>query len=133
MIVVLHSLISLELPTISIAPKLVSSKPDVTVREHPVDENAPREIKLYSAAQFRSHINRLYPFHLDFFSEKLSALDFSQHRMGLYVFYDVNLGHLINDVDKESKKKTDRGKNMKVRLSSRRSNDQVERIRTMCF
>ena len=116
-----------------IAPKPVPSNLDVTVREPPVDENGPREIKLYSAAHFRSHINRIYPFHLDFFADKLSALDFSQHRMGLYVFYDVNLGHLINDVDKESKKKTDRGKNMKVRSPFSHSNGRVARIRTMCL
>lgn len=77
-------------------------------------EKGPREIKLYSSTQFRSHINRLYPFHMDYFSDKLSALDFEQHRMGLYIFYDINQGHLINDVEKESNKKTSRGKNMKV-------------------
>ncbi len=35
--------------------------------------------------------------------------------MGLYVFYDINNGYLINNLDKESKKKSDRGKNMKVK------------------
>jgi hypothetical protein len=36
--------------------------------------------------------------------------------MGLYVFYDVNNGYLINDLEKESNKKTNRGKNMKVKI-----------------
>lgn len=74
-----------------------------------------REIKLFSKEQFRSHINRLYPFHLDFFSDKLSSLDFEQHQMGLYIFYDINRQVLINDFEKETKKKTQRGKNMKVK------------------
>jgi hypothetical protein len=52
---------------------------------------------------------------LDYFTDKLSSLDFEQHRMGLYVFYDINNGYLINNLDKESKKKSDRGKNMKVK------------------
>jgi hypothetical protein len=79
------------------------------------EEKSPKEIKLYSATQFRSHMNRIYPFHLDYFTDKLSSLDFEQHRMGLYVFYDINNGYLINDLEKESKKKTNRGKNMKVK------------------
>jgi len=79
------------------------------------EEPSSREVKLYSAAQFRSHINRLYPFHLDYFTSKISALDFEQHRMGLYIFYDVRNGFLVNDLEKELKKKSDRGKNMKVR------------------
>jgi hypothetical protein len=59
----------------------------------------------------------LYPYHLDYFSTKLSALDFEQHKMGLYIFYDVNEGHLINDLEKEAKKKSSQGKNMKVNLT----------------
>lgn len=78
------------------------------------DEETPREIKLYSAVQFRSHINRLYPYHMDYFASRISALDFQQHQMGLYIFYDVNQGYLSNDLEKESQKKTNRGKNMKV-------------------
>ena len=35
--------------------------------------------------------------------------------MGLYVFYDINNGYLIDNLEKESKKKSDRGKNMKVK------------------
>jgi len=83
--------------------------------ENSNEEKSTREIKLYSATQFRSHINRLYPFHLDYFSDKLSSLDFQQHQMGLYIFYDINNGYLINDLEKESNKKTNRGKNMKVK------------------
>ncbi len=37
--------------------------------------------------------------------------------MGLYFFYDVNEGHLINDFEKEAKKKSSQGKNMKVNLT----------------
>ncbi|UJR16469.1 hypothetical protein I4U23_003371 [Adineta vaga] len=100
------------LPTVSSKKDIPSESPTV-VPESSETSSTPREIKLYSATQFRSHINRIYPFHLDYFSEKLSSLDFEQHRMGLYVFYDVNRGCLINDVEKESNKKTNRGKNMK--------------------
>ncbi len=96
------------MPPSKITPN-VNNEPEISE-----EDKGPREIKLYSAAQFRSHINRLYPFHLDYFTDKLSSLDFEQHRMGLYVFYDVNNGCLINDLEKESKKKTNRGKNMKV-------------------
>ncbi len=103
-------MIFIALPTISTIPKENSYE-----SENIDDEKGPREIKLYTAAQFRSHINRLYPFHLDYFSDKLSSLDFEQHRMGLYIFYDINNGYLINDLEKESKKKTNRGKNMKVK------------------
>lgn len=78
------------------------------------DKPTRTEIKLYSKEQFRTHVNRVYPFHLDYFTSQLSALDFEQHRMGLYIFYDVNQGYLINDLDKESNKKTSRGKNIKV-------------------
>ena len=56
----------------------------------------------------------MYPFHLDYFSNKISSLDFEQHRMGLYIFYDINRGYLINNLEKEQKKRTDRGRNMKV-------------------
>ncbi|CAF2122104.1 unnamed protein product [Rotaria magnacalcarata] len=104
------------LPTISVVPKENSSASNPISSqgsEVSPDKNEPREIKLYSAAQFRSHINRLYPFHLDYFADKLSSLDFEQHRMGLYLFYDINNGYLINDLEKESNKKTNRGKNMK--------------------
>ncbi len=76
---------------------------DLSILTHP----SSCEIKLYSAAQFRSHSNRVYPFHLDYFTEKLSSLDFEQHRMGLYVFYDINNGDLINDLEKESQKKNE--------------------------
>ncbi len=111
-------MIFIELPTASTIPKETPSESNLNVSkesEVSVDEESPREIKLYSAAQFRSHINRLYPFHLDYFSNKLSSLDFEQHRMGLYIFYDINNGYLINDLEKESNKKTNRGKNMKVK------------------
>ncbi|CAF3717596.1 unnamed protein product [Rotaria sordida] len=104
------------LPTISTISKDNPSESNSIINKDSemfTDEQGPREIKLYSAAQFRSHINRLYPFHMDFFTDKLSSLDFEQHRMGLYIFYDVNNGHLINDLEKESNKKTNRGKNMK--------------------
>lgn len=106
------------LTTVSVVPKEIPSTSNPTTSSDldvSVDDETPREIKLYSAAQFRSHINRLYPHHLDYFTNKLSALDFEQHRMGLYIFYDVNQGHLSNDLEKESKKKTQRGKNMKVK------------------
>jgi hypothetical protein len=114
----LISLIFIALPTTSTIPKENPSESKPIVHEepeNPSEEKGPREIKLYSAAQFRSHINRLYPFHLDYFSEKLSSLDFEQHRMGLYIFYDINNGYLINDLEKESNKKSSRGKNMKVK------------------
>ena len=78
------------------------------------------EIKLYSKEQFRSHLNRLYPFHLDHFTSHLSALDFEQHRMGLYIFYDVERGQLIDDLEKESTRKTNRGKNIKVSRTEER-------------
>ncbi len=115
-------LIFIELPTTSTIPKETPSESNLNISkesEVSVDEESPREIKLYSAAQFRSHINRLYPFHLDYFSNKLSSLDFEQHRMGLYIFYDINNGYLINDLDKESNKKTNRGKNMKVKKKTK--------------
>ncbi len=112
------SFIFIVLPTASTIPKESPSESDPTVSkesEVSIEEESPREIKLYSAAQFRSHINRLYPYHLDYFSNKLSSLDFKQHQMGLYIFYDINNGYLINDLEKESKKKSSRGKNMKVK------------------
>ncbi|CAF0843552.1 unnamed protein product [Adineta steineri] len=105
-----------KLPIVSTVPKENPSESNSVVNqesEDPTIEKDLREIKLYSAAQFRSHINRIYPFHLDYFTDKLSTLDFDQQRMGLYVFYDINNGYLINDVEKESQKKTSRGKNMK--------------------
>lgn len=81
------------------------------------DEKIDRqELKLYTKEQFASKINRIYPFHLDFFTSKCSSLTDEQHRMGLYVFYDVNRGFLDKDLDKEMSKKTQRGKNMKVRV-----------------
>ena len=103
-------------PTTTIGKETSSVSKATTSKESEgsADEETPREIKLYSAAQFRSHINRLYPYHLDYFSTKISALDFEQHKMGLYIFYDVNQGYLINDLEKEAKKKSTRGKNMKV-------------------
>lgn len=108
----------------STIPKGIPSESNPVINKesdhhHPDDDKGVREIKLYSAAQFRSHINRLYPFHLDYFTDKLSSLDFEQHQMGLYTFYDVNNGYLINDLEKESKKKTSRGKNMKVKEKKR--------------
>ncbi|CAF3811860.1 unnamed protein product [Adineta steineri] len=105
-----------KLPIVSTVPKENPSESNSVVNkesEDPAIEKDLREIKLYSAAQFRSHINRIYPFHLDYFTDKLSTLDYDQQRMGLYVFYDINNGYLINDVEKESQKKTSRGKNMK--------------------
>lgn len=105
--------------TTSTSPEEAPSGSNPTTSKEPevaADEAAPREIKLYTAAQFRSHINRMYPFHLDYFTNRLSSLDFEQHRMGLYIFYDVNSGHLINDLEKESNKKSSRGKNMKVKV-----------------
>ncbi|CAF4710084.1 unnamed protein product [Rotaria sp. Silwood1] len=105
-----------KLPTTSTVLKENPSESNANISidsEISTDEKSPRDIKLYTAAQFRSHINRLYPFHLDFFADKISSLDFEQHRMGLYIFYDVNNGYLINDLEKESSKKTNRGKNMK--------------------
>ncbi len=119
-------MIFIELPTASTIPKETPSESNLNVSkesEVSVDEESPREIKLYSAAQFRSHINRLYPFHLDYFSNKLSSLDFEQHRMGLYIFYDINNGYLINDLEKESNKKTNRGKNMKVKKNTKIYNE----------
>ena len=113
----MQSLIVLALPTTSSNLSENSSKSDRNKRKKlslSDDEKVSVEKKLYSPAQFRSHINRLYPFHLDYFSEKLSALSLDQHQMGLYLFYDINDGHLINNLEKESNKKTDRGKNMKV-------------------
>ncbi len=101
---------------IFIASTIPKENPTVSKESEISDEDkTPREIKLYSAAQFHSHINRLYPFHLDYFTDKLSSLDFKQHQMGLYIFYDINNGYLINDLEKESKKKSSRGKNMKVK------------------
>ena len=89
--------------------------------KHSQEENSndknQHEVKLYSKEQFRSHINRLYPFHLDFFTNKISSLDFQQHQMGLYIFYDVHRGYLDPNVEKETNKKTNRGKNMKVSLN----------------
>lgn len=106
------------LPTISTVPKESPTKSDINdskSSEISSDDNGSREVKLYSAAHFRSHINRLYPFRLDHFTDKLSSLSFEQHRMGLYTFYDINSGRLINNLEKESKKKTDRAKNIKVK------------------
>ncbi|CAF2366737.1 unnamed protein product [Rotaria sp. Silwood2] len=104
------------LPTISTIAKENPSESNPNINkdsEISTDDKGAHEIKLYTTDQFRSRINRLYPFYLDFFSDRISSLDFEQHRMGLYLFYDINNGCLINDLEKESQKKTDRGKNMK--------------------